>query len=312
MSASTWILTPEPGARRRAALGSARLACLGLACAAAMPVLLGAAAQSVRSLLALPPAWWGASQLSAAITALACAAGAVGALWHLLSAGVALVVLLRSTRAGTLAGFRNHDAGTAVRLLRRWGAPLVRRIAGGVLVVGITTSPALAATDSAPDTDDLGWQPTVNAPAQPSAPEATEPESIEPEVTASPAASAPAAPTPTAEATAHVPLLPDADNPGTQLTDPLTTRSHSAGAVAGGSPTTTGEPAVAASHRVAVGESLWSITASLLGPDAATADIAAAWPHLYRANVETIGADPGLIHPGTLLTVPALTDPSDS
>ncbi|WP_258522175.1 peptidoglycan-binding protein LysM [Actinomyces sp. Z5] len=307
MSASTWILTPDPVARRRAALGSARLACLGLACAAAMPVLLGTAAQSVRSLLALPPAWWGASQLSAAITALACGAGAVGALWHLVSVVVALVVLRRSTRAGTLAGFRNHDAGAAVRLLRRWGAPLVRRIAGGVLVVGITTSPALAATDSAPDTDDLGWQPTVNAPAQPGTPEA-----IEPEALASPAATAPAVPTPTAEATAHVPLLPDADNPGAQLTDPLTTRSHSAGAVAGGSPTTIGEPTVAASHRVAVGESLWSITASLLGPEAATADIAAAWPHLYQANVETIGTDPGLIHPGTLLTVPALTDPSDS
>lgn len=242
MSASTWMTSRKPEARRRAARDSILLVCLGSACAVVIPVLLSVAIGCGRSLLSLPPEWWGANQLSAAVTALACTAGVVGALWHLLSAAVALIVVHRAARADVMAELPDHDAGAAFRLLHRWGAPLVRRIAGGVLVVGITASPALAATDSMPDTDDLGWQPTANAPAQPGESESAE------------------------------------------------------------APTTT--------HRVAVGESLWSITAGLLGPDATTADIATAWPRLYQANLEVIGTDPGLIHPGTLLTVPALTDRS--
>ncbi|SEJ21170.1 LysM peptidoglycan-binding domain-containing protein [Demequina mangrovi] len=52
------------------------------------------------------------------------------------------------------------------------------------------------------------------------------------------------------------------------------------------------------------GESLWSITADEQGPDASAADIAAAWPELYAANADAIGADPDLIHPGLRLVLP--------
>lgn len=49
---------------------------------------------------------------------------------------------------------------------------------------------------------------------------------------------------------------------------------------------------------VRAGDSLWSIASERLGPDAALADIDAAWRELYAANRQAIGTDPDLIHPG--------------
>lgn len=56
---------------------------------------------------------------------------------------------------------------------------------------------------------------------------------------------------------------------------------------------------------VSAGDSLWSIAAALLGTDATTASIATAWPELWQANAVLIGPDPGVIHPGQTLTIPA-------
>lgn len=58
-------------------------------------------------------------------------------------------------------------------------------------------------------------------------------------------------------------------------------------------------------YQVRPGDSLWSITADLLGPRATTSDIARAWPMIHRANAELIGPDPDLLHPGTRLVVPS-------
>ena len=52
------------------------------------------------------------------------------------------------------------------------------------------------------------------------------------------------------------------------------------------------------------GDSLWSITAQLLGEDASTAQVAEAWPQLYALNREVVGANPGLIFAGQSLSVP--------
>lgn len=56
---------------------------------------------------------------------------------------------------------------------------------------------------------------------------------------------------------------------------------------------------------VSAGDSLWSITGQLLGESGTPQRIAAAWPGLWQANAAIIGADPGLIHPGQTLSVPA-------
>lgn len=55
------------------------------------------------------------------------------------------------------------------------------------------------------------------------------------------------------------------------------------------------------------GDSLWSITDDLLGPDTDPPEvIASTWPVLYEANRDLIGADPNRITPGQELTVPSL------
>lgn len=52
------------------------------------------------------------------------------------------------------------------------------------------------------------------------------------------------------------------------------------------------------------GDSLWSIAAAELGPDATDAQIAARWPRWYAANRHAIGADPDLIQTGQVLRTP--------
>lgn len=55
---------------------------------------------------------------------------------------------------------------------------------------------------------------------------------------------------------------------------------------------------------VRAGDSLWGITADHLPADATDAEIAEAWPLVHQANRELIGDDPGLIHPGQVLSIP--------
>lgn len=51
------------------------------------------------------------------------------------------------------------------------------------------------------------------------------------------------------------------------------------------------------------GESLWSITQQLLGPEASVDQVAATWPQLWEANGQRI-PNPDLVQPGTILVVP--------
>ncbi|TDO51376.1 hypothetical protein EV643_103113 [Kribbella sp. VKM Ac-2527] len=56
---------------------------------------------------------------------------------------------------------------------------------------------------------------------------------------------------------------------------------------------------------VGPGESLWSIAATELGPNATDTQIATRWPDWYAANRTLIGPDPNLIRPGQVLRTPA-------
>ncbi|WP_062518594.1 LysM peptidoglycan-binding domain-containing protein [Demequina silvatica] len=93
-------------------------------------------------------------------------------------------------------------------------------------------------------------------------------------------------------AAASVPWTPATETPGPARIVPTPAR-----------PDRSREPGGAV-HVVAPGESLWSITADALDTAEAAA-VAEAWPALYRANREAIGEDPGLIHPGQRLALPA-------
>jgi nucleoid-associated protein YgaU len=57
-------------------------------------------------------------------------------------------------------------------------------------------------------------------------------------------------------------------------------------------------------HVVRAGESLWSIAAGTLTPQATAAQVASASAAWYEANRAEIGPNPDLIHPGEQLTAP--------
>ena len=81
----------------------------------ALLLLLGLATRdAAEGLLEVPPRSWGMSELTDAVVAGTCTIGALGALWHLASAVLALIVLPGSRAHGTL---RNGDAsGPAARV----------------------------------------------------------------------------------------------------------------------------------------------------------------------------------------------------
>ena len=275
----------------------------------ALLLLLGCAAHSAADgLLEVPPQSWGMGHLSDAVVAGTCTIGALGALWHAVSAVLALVALRdshdrRFSRSGGVPGL-------AVRILEGWGAPAVRRIAASALVVSLSSTPALAA-EGAAGGDDLGWRPTSSAPASPV-------QSASPQAGQSPSGSADAGDPPSIAA-------PDGarsriDGPAPSSSPAPSDRAGESGDPVGSAPpattddrasTTSGPEASERTHTVLPGESLWSITASLLPSGAGAARIARSWPALYRANADVIGADPSLIRPGTVLTVPgSLAAPS--
>ncbi len=68
---------------------------------------------------------------------------------------------------------------------------------------------------------------------------------------------------------------------------------------------TAGDRARPVTVRIRRGDSLWSMTAALIGPRAPVPRVAHAWPRLFHANRAVIGADPDLVLPGTTLRVPA-------
>ena len=258
------------GARQRLTL---------LACASgAVLILLGRTAHSAAEQLAtVPPQSWGLSELSDAVVAGTCACGTLGALWHVVSALVALMAL---------AGEKGHDphglGGTstlAARVLATWGAPAVRRITASALLVSLSSAPALA-TQETGGGDDLGWRPTSSAPSSPSSQSSTP----------SPPEQSPSSASTGSGDSEDASQSADSTPPGSQTPQPPTGPDA--------------PPSSSPTHTVTPGESLWSITAHLLPAGSSPARIAQAWPALYRANSEEIGTDPALIRPGAVLSVP--------
>ena len=258
------------GARQRLTL---------LACASgAVLILLGRTAHSAAEQLAtVPPQSWGLSELSDAVVAGTCACGTLGALWHVVSALVALMAL-----AGEKGPDPHGLGGTstlAARVLATWGAPAVRRITASALLVSLSSAPALA-TQETGGGDDLGWRPTSSAPSSPSSQSSTP----------SPPEQSPSSASTGSGDSEDASQSADSTPPGSQAPQPPTGPDA--------------PPSSSPTHTVTPGESLWSITAHLLPAGSSPARIAQAWPALYRANSEEIGADPALIRPGAVLSVP--------
>ncbi len=216
----------------------------------------------------------GAPAPDALVATVVLALGALAA--AVLTAGCAM---LAASSCATACGRRwRHTEVLATRLL-----PVVLRRA---LTVGLGTGLALGfGTTALADEVDVGWDITTGSTSQPQ--------------------SVPA--TPPAATSGHA----GAAHPGVSAASPVVVPTvavptdTSAGAAPGAPPTTPPDRPPARTVAVQPGDSLWTITAGLLPTDATDARIGATWPLLYAANRDAIGADPGLIHPGDVLTVPA-------
>lgn len=64
-------------------------------------------------------------------------------------------------------------------------------------------------------------------------------------------------------------------------------------------------PETAAEVTVLAGDSLWSIAAHALGPEASDVDIALEWPRWFEANRTAIGDNPDMLLPGQILHPPS-------
>ena len=268
------------------------LTVVALAGALGTAALAASAWSAGTALASVPVAWWSTSQIAQIAIVLACGIGAAGCLWHLASAGLALAILLQdavaitsqastTSRTSRGASARTVMGGRADVVLRRWGAPLVRRITTGALIAGIAISPAATAAPSASAPPDaLGWRVSTGAAAAPPDKSAPDPDGAE-----SAQDSPPAEPAPPAVESAE--NADPAASSGSAPDDGTGTRTDSAH-----------------THTVEPGESLWSITAAALGPDATDAQIVQTWPLVYETNTEPIGSDPSLLRPGAELRLP--------
>ena len=262
------------------------LGALTLLASALTVVLALAACDAAGRLASTPSSAWGPTALTRALVLLACGAGALGAAWHAVSGALAVIALTGNAPRAPRTGI----SLVALRALHRWGAPIMRRTAAGALVAAVATGAPAMAAQAPGASDDLGWTPTASAPA----PAGEAP---------SPAGDTPA---PAGDTSSN------AGDTSSNAGDAARRPDAAAGA-------TSADPSSppATTHRVSAGESLWSITEEILdagsagsptdpssGGPGTQAQIARAWPILYAANAESIGADPDLILPGTALNVP--------
>lgn len=195
----------------------------------------------------------------------------------------------------------------ATALGRRWtrtealATRLVPQVLRRTLTVGLGAGLTLGlGTTALADEIDVGWAITSGSTAQADvAPTAD----VAPPADVAPTADA--APTASGHASAGHPGLPAA--PAVTV-PPTATATPTPAATPDGGPSPTAAPTghePARTVTVHPGDSLWRITAGLLPAGSDDARIAAAWPLVYAANRDVVGPDPGLIHPGDVLTVPA-------
>jgi hypothetical protein len=199
---------------------------------------------------------------------------------------------------GTILEVLAHVPGRVGRAAQVWAdrltPALARRMAAFVLGVGVgvvggpsqavaNPRPATAATSVA----DPGFVPTLSASDVPLP---------DPGFTTAPLGPG-LAPVPTVPAPSGA--APESAAPGFTPTAPRV-RPQADPGLLGSRPGTSTERDVVV-HR---GDSLWSIAARHLGPQATDAEIAREWPRWFDLNRDLIGDDPDLILPGQILRVP--------
>jgi len=272
--------TTTDGPRR--ALASLALP-LGAAGALGLAAVLGGVARELA--IALSPATPVDGFVVLAVTAL----GALLASWF------GLHLLLGALCALGAATGRRWRAGE--RLLAEHGPAIVRRGVALALGTSLGLGGLAAATASTP-VPDLGWVPTTGLERELEVPEPAELEQTGLDLESSAEIGDEEPEAEEADDEAHEPEDPDAEEDA-RPTEP---RGTEEGAEAARERDTSSSQDLR-TLTVSSGDSLWSLTASVLELDEVE-HVAAAWPLLYEANRDLVGADPDLIHPGQELVVP--------
>jgi len=245
--------------------------------------------------------------------ALALALGAAGTGWLLTSAGATHATAPPSLESIVTAAIALMGAiaclavaaitllGTIESLVLRRPSRVHRALPAGLrrLVTGTVAASVLAGSALPASADEVypGWAPPSPSPTLASPEPSPSPSPVvEVSASAPPAAAAPVQ-KPAVPAALAAPTAPKAE----PVTPPVVElhAESSAPALPHNPP-----PAQEGVHIVSRGESLWRITADLLGPHATTEEIASTWPLIYEANREVIGDNPSLIHPGQRLAIP--------
>lgn len=236
--------------------------------------------------------------------------------WATLAAVVWLTAGAVLAALALLPGVVGRAAARAVAALT---PALLRRVLSLVIGTGlgtvclptgpVTAAPALLASRSVslPHQPDTKAGPTMppRAPDPAFSPSATPADTIQ--VTAQPVHVKVGSPSP------HYTATPDDRAPSTAApearwlpTPPLRSVDPSQTALLAPTPRTAFIPEEVVTVRQ--GDTLWSLAARELGHGASDQDIARAWPMWYALNVDVIGADPHVIHPGQQLRIPTPGD----
>lgn len=208
-----------------------------------------------------------------------------------LSAGIgALIVawwLVSMMMAVTCAGLQKTGHGRAAAAVGKASPAFMRRLALAALGLQLVAGPAVAQAAPVPSDTRIvsaAWAPT----GQQSGPVTAY---SSPQWTATPE---------TAQETAQAETVEPRWKPTAPLNDPrLLTSPQLRTAPAKGSFGLTNQVAVVA------GDSLWTIAARVLGPDASDLEIALDWPRWYEANRAAIGDNPDVLLPGQILQAPS-------
>ena len=221
-----------------------------------------------------------------------------------LAAASAAVAIVAWLCLGVTLEVLSHVPGRLGAAAGRWAdrltPALARRVAAFVLGVGVGVAGGPTQAVGAPR--DLG--PSVGASTAPAPgfrPASALGEHAPPAPGFQPASPRGPQPPPTSEASPTPPapgFTPSAPRVRHQA-DPTLLGVRPSGAARGGSDRAVTDVVVV--HR---GDTLWSIAAAHLGPDAEDAEVARAWPRWFEANRDVIGDDPDLVLPGQVLRVP--------
>ncbi|MEO6468547.1 MAG: LysM domain-containing protein [Acidimicrobiia bacterium] len=209
---------------------------------------------------------------------------------------------------------RRHTESALLRIADRLVPTPVQRVAAAILTLLATVGSVAMPSVASADTSLRGWLESPSVPTTVVTP-STSSASGPPPTAPQPAPAPVATPSPSAAPVLHprLPATSPTSSPGSARTPPTAAAAPTAPAIPTRSTPAAADPPDHVEHSVqyvvVAGDCLWDIAARGIGPGAPNAAIDRGWRAIYAANRIAIGDDPGLIHPGLVLAIPAF-DPA--